>query len=80
MFSIRSLTVQFVRHFFYDGISFRVDGRIVEWILCMGNTKEPGGLFERFGSHAGYFEQVGSSGEVSVLFAIIDYVLSELRT
>lgn len=55
-------------------------GRIVERILCSGNTEEPGTLLESFGAHTRNFHQFFAGVEGSILGTIIDDILRQLRT
>ena len=65
---------------FHYRITFRMNGRIVERVLGIGDTKETGTLFECLSTHARYFHQFLAGSEGTVFGTIVHDVLGEGRT
>ena len=65
---------------FHYRITFRMNGRIVERVLGIGDTKETGTLFECLSTHARYFHQFLAGSEGTIFCPIVHDVLGEGRT
>ena len=68
-------TFQVLCHQFDDRITFRMDGRVVQWVFTILDTKETSTLFKSLFSHAGYFQEFATRLERSVFGSVVDDVL-----
>ena len=73
-------TFQVLCHQFDDRITFRMDGRVVQWILAILNAKETRALFKSFFSHTRHFHQFAAGLERAVFGTVINNVLGQRRT
>ena len=57
-----------------------MDGAVVEWVLGIGDAEETGALLIGSRTESGHLLQLGATGEGSVFFSVIHYVLSQRGT
>ena len=68
-----------LRHLFYHGIAFGVDGCVVERVPAVADAQESGALLESLVTHARHFHQFATAAEGSVFGTVVHDVLCQSR-
>ncbi len=63
-----------------DRIALRMNGRVVERLVAVGDPQEPGRLLKRFLAQLGNGHQLPATGEATMVVAMLDDLLREPRT